>query len=157
MPVKTLELHLPGFWNERFPSPRQIYNKRLWAQPALLSYTAEDSVATIADSVETEGTTRRCRHGHICIGAAICNSAVGKPDWATRRSLCLERRGGRVARHFPFDERDVEPQIPNPLLLLLGFKCHHLFNLWSLRGPIWSYWESNSFFFKKKKPKALMK
>ena len=73
-----------------------------------------DSVATTADSVETRGTTRRCRYGHICIGAAICNSAVGKPDWATRRSLCLERRGDRVARHFPFDERDVEPQTPIP-------------------------------------------
>ena len=67
--------------------------------------------------METGGTTRRCRYGHICIGAAICNSAVGKPDWATRRSLCLESRGGRVARHFPFDERDVEPQTPNPPMM----------------------------------------
>ena len=66
------------------------------------SYTARNSVAPMANSARTGGTTRRCCHGHSnVVEATWSNPKPGMPDRATRLSLHLERIG-QNAHHFPF-------------------------------------------------------
>ena len=72
-PARIHDLHLPGFWNKRFPSPRtDIRPAGSKAQTAWPSYTAGSSVAPIANFVETGSTMRRCCYGHNCEGEATC-------------------------------------------------------------------------------------
>ena len=92
MPAKAIGLHQSGFWDQRFPSPTvdlQPGGLRLWL--ALPSYTTRNSVAPMANSARTGGTTRRCCHGHSNVVEATCsNLKPGVPDRATR--LLLGRR-----------------------------------------------------------------
>ena len=73
------------------------------------SYTARNSVAPMANSARTGGTTRRCCHGHsYVVGATCSNPKPGMPDRATRLSLHLERIG-QNAHHFPFVSGTLGP------------------------------------------------
>ena len=114
MLAKAIGLHQSEFWDQRFPSRVDLQpgGLRLW--PALPSYTARNSVAPMANSARTRGTTRRCCHGHSNVVEATCsNPKPGMPDRATRLSLHLERIG-QNAHHFPFVSGTFGPGLTTP-------------------------------------------